>query len=69
MVRAAECFAERLARSAHDLPGQIELACQLALGRPPRPDELAVLCNSAAQHGLANACRVILNCNEFVFID
>jgi hypothetical protein len=69
MVRAAECFAQRLARAADDLSGQITLACQLALGRSPRPNEVTLLSNVAAEYGLANACRVILNSNEFVFVD
>jgi hypothetical protein len=69
MVRAAEHFAERVARLAGDLPGQIQAAYRLALGRAPHPEEQAIMCDVAARHGLQNACRVIINCNEFVFVD
>ena len=35
----------------------------------PRPEERTALAAYARKHGLANACRVILNLNEFVFVD
>lgn len=38
-------------------------------GRFPEADELALLVDYAARHGAANACRVMLNLNEFVFVD
>jgi cytochrome c551/c552/multidrug efflux pump subunit AcrA (membrane-fusion protein) len=69
MVRQAEHFAGRVSGPADDLPGQIDAAYRLALGRPPREDEAALLVAYARQHGLANACRVILNSNEFMFVD
>jgi hypothetical protein len=69
MVRASEDFAERVAGLGGDLPSQIHIAFRLALGRPPHPVEQSIMCDAAAQHGLSNACRVILNCNEFVFVD
>jgi hypothetical protein len=48
---------------------QLTAAFRLALGRTPDADELATLTQLAQKHGLANACRVILNSNEFVFVD
>jgi hypothetical protein len=48
---------------------QINRAMRLALGRAPEPDEQARLVDFAGKHGLENACRVILNLNEFSFID
>ena len=48
---------------------QVKAAMRLALGREPKEGELAVLTEYAKKHGLANACRVILNLNEFVFVD
>jgi hypothetical protein len=44
-------------------------AWQLAFGRMPMDDELTPLVAYANQHGLASACRLLLNLNEFVFID
>jgi hypothetical protein len=41
----------------------------VALGRSPSDEERRTLAAIATEHGLANACRVILNLNEFVFVD
>jgi hypothetical protein len=49
--------------------GSVRRAFQLALAREPKPDELAALEDYAKREGLENACRVILNLNEFSFID
>jgi mono/diheme cytochrome c family protein len=69
MVRQAEHFAERVKRGSDDPARQIDAACRLALGRLPRPEEREALVAYAARHGLAAACRVLFNTNEFVFID
>jgi hypothetical protein len=49
--------------------GSVKRAFQLALAREPTPEELAALEDYAKREGLENACRVILNLNEFTFID
>jgi hypothetical protein len=69
MVKTAEHFAERLEKSSADLPSQIDAGCRLAYGRPATKLERDTLVEIAARHGLANACRLILNSNEFVFVD
>jgi hypothetical protein len=69
MVRMAERFAERVKRDSSDLPGQIDAACRLAFGRKATREESETLLSVAQQHGLPNACRLILNTNEFVFVD
>jgi hypothetical protein len=69
MVRQAEYFAGRLAAMAADVEGQLEAAYRLALGRPPLAGERAALAEYARRHGLAAACRLLFNTNEFVFID
>ncbi len=68
-VRQAEHFAARVATLADNPREQIVAAYRLALSRPPREDELALLVDFLSQHGLAGACRLILNMNEFVFVD
>ncbi|MEX0675801.1 MAG: PSD1 and planctomycete cytochrome C domain-containing protein [Pirellulales bacterium] len=68
-VRQAEHFAERLRREHDDLPSQIEAGYHLALGRKPSEQEKQELSTYAEKRGLVNACRVILNSNEFVFVD
>ena len=48
---------------------RIALAFRLALGRSPTEEEQAALAEYATQHGLSQTCRVILNLNEFAFVD
>jgi hypothetical protein len=62
-------FAERLESLSKSPESQVTLACELALGRPPTPAELRELSDYAAEHGLANLCRVLLNSNEFMFVN
>jgi hypothetical protein len=69
MVRQAEHFAARLEAATPDRDRQIPLAFELAFGRPPTAEEQRVVREYAAKNGLANACRVILNSNEFLFVD
>lgn len=69
MIDQAAHFAARLTL-AEDCPERrVELAYQLAFGRPPSGPERDALSAFANKHGLANACRLLLNANEFVFID
>ncbi|MBX3179928.1 MAG: DUF1549 domain-containing protein [Candidatus Hydrogenedentes bacterium] len=69
IVRQAAIFADRLAADADTVPAQLGRAFQLALNRAPSDSELEVLSPYAEEHGLAAACRVILNSNEFMFVD
>jgi hypothetical protein len=69
MVRMAAHFAERVERESSDLRGRLTAAYRLALGRAPAAEELRLLEGFARKHGLANACRLILNTNEFSFVD
>ena len=69
IIRQSEHFAERLQRENKGLKKQIEAACQLALCRAPDFAELKMLEGYAAKYGLANACRIILNSNEFMFVN
>ena len=41
----------------------------LAYGRTPADEELSGMVHYARKHGLANACRLMFNANEFVFVD
>ena len=74
--RQAEQFAQRLLRDAGDEPAQqIDTAFRLALSRPPTAAESQAMRRfleeeSAAtdrRAALVQACRVILNLNEFVY--
>jgi mono/diheme cytochrome c family protein len=69
MVTQARHFAERVQGEAPDLPAQIDRACRLALGHIPSAAGRDRLIAFASANGLPNLCRVLLNLNEFLFID
>jgi hypothetical protein len=61
VVRQSEHLAARAAT--------VESAYRLILQRKPTEAELKAVSEYASKHGLANACRVLLNSNEFMFLD
>jgi hypothetical protein len=68
-VAMAKHFAERVSKEVHGTEAQISRAYALALCRTPHSDELVPLAAFAKREGLENTCRLILNLNEFSFID
>jgi mono/diheme cytochrome c family protein len=68
VLRQCEHLVERLRREAPDLPSRLDRACRLAWGRPAEPGELDLLRRHAERHGLAGACRIVLNANDFLFV-
>ena len=68
-VRYAEHFAKRVEATSQDCLRQIGFAYEEALGRSPTELETKRLADFAERHGLANACRLLFNCNEFLFVD
>jgi Protein of unknown function (DUF1553)/Protein of unknown function (DUF1549)/Planctomycete cytochrome C len=70
VIRQSERLAERLISEASDNPdARITRLFECTLLRPPRPAEAIALRTYLEKHGLANACRLLLNCNEFMFVD
>lgn len=70
MLRQSGYFAERLTNEKPmDLSQRITSAFLLAFGRPPSADELAAGETLAKSRGLQQFCRMLLNANEFVYID
>ena len=73
--REASYFADRVRKeSGGDQEQQIRLAFQIALGRNPTPAEVKQVQSFFHSLGdkseaLAGACRVLLNSNEFVYVD
>ena len=49
--------------------GATRTACELALNRPPTPEEIVELSAYEEKHGFANLCRLLLNSNEFMFVN
>jgi hypothetical protein len=69
MLVMSRHFAESLDREGGDLRSKVIRGHVRALGRMPTPEETASLVRYAEQHGLANGCRLLLNLNEFSFVD
>jgi mono/diheme cytochrome c family protein len=69
MLTMSGHFAKRLESESTDDAGRIERMFSLAFGRAPSDQERGALEQYIAQHGLANACRLIFNLNEFSFVD
>jgi len=69
VVAMAKHFAERVTKEAQGLEAQTRRAFALALSRSPTADEIRPLIEYAQREGLENTCRVILNLNEFSFVD
>ena len=69
VVTQARHFAERVQAEAPDLPGQVDRAYRLALGHAPGAADRDRLVAFAQSNGLPNLCRVLLNLNEFIFVD
>jgi hypothetical protein len=65
----ARHFAARAEKAGGTTETRVVAAFRLALARPPSADERRKLTDYAERYGLANACRIILNLNEFVFVD
>ena len=51
------------------LADKLQWAFEQCLARPPKPDELQILVNYAQKHGLDKTARLLLNLNEFSFVD
>lgn len=70
VLRMSARFADRLRMECGDQPaGQIDAAWRLAYGRAPSAVETNAARAFLRQHGLAALCRVLLNSNEFLFVD
>lgn len=69
VLRHCEHLAERLQKSSPEVRDQVRSAYELLFGRLPSDAEIQSVSVYVAQHGLANACRVLVNCNEFLFVD
>ena len=65
-------FAERVRREAgEDAAAQARRAFELALARPPSPEEMARAKDFLAseKNGLEGLCRILFNTNELVYVD
>jgi len=68
-VSMSRHWAVRLENEAPTIPERVSLGMRLALGRRPTSEESQALVSHTEHHGLASTCRLLLNLNEFVFVD
>jgi hypothetical protein len=69
VLRQCQPFADRLRSESQAVDDQVRLAVLAAYGRKPGSEERSLLSQYAARHGLLNLCRVIINSNEFLFVN
>ncbi|MCA2968106.1 MAG: DUF1553 domain-containing protein [Acidobacteriaceae bacterium] len=66
--RMARTFAARVSAERKDPAARIAWAYELALGRPPRPEEAASAAELAATAGLEGVCWALFNLSEFLYV-
>jgi hypothetical protein len=69
VLHHAESMAADLEATDGDEQAQVIEAVRRVWLRRPTADELALLQGLASSHGMAAVCRLLLNSNEFLFID
>lgn len=70
VLRMADRFAERVERETGKTTAErVQHAYLLAYGRQPTTEELSRVAPFVDQHGLAALCRVLINANEFLYIE
>ncbi len=69
LLKHAEHVARRVAREESDGKGPVNRLFEIILNRPPSNREIAELSRYSHEHGLANVCRLLLNSNEFMFLN
>ncbi len=69
MAVQSERIAHRLEQETGTVESRVERACEMVWGRLPESGERSELVAYARSHGLANLCRLLLNSNEFVFVN
>ncbi len=70
VLRMAERLSERVEREAGaEIDAQINLLFRLAFGRAASSEDRKAIAPFIAEHGLPEFCRVLLNSNEFLYVD
>ena len=70
MLRQSGYFADRVQKERpEDSTSQIERAFQLVFGRSPTVAEAVAADRLVKARGLIQFCRMLLNANEFVYVD
>lgn len=68
VLHSSSWIAERIEKEK-EAPDQVRRAVQLCWQRSPTSKEEAIFSEYVGVHGLAAFCRILLNTNEFLFVD
>jgi mono/diheme cytochrome c family protein len=69
VLHHSQVLAKSLEETQPTIDDQLTRACRLVYLREPGDDERVLLVAYAQKHGLAATCRVLLNSNEFLFVE
>jgi hypothetical protein len=69
VVRQSEHLAKRLEGVSADRQAQMDALFELTVSRKPTEAERAAVVKYAEKHGMSNACRMLINSNEFMFVN
>jgi len=69
VLHHSQLLAEKLKAKHATIDAQVSEACRLIFLRELNHEETVILVAYADKHGLAATCRVLLNSNEYVFVD
>ena len=69
VIEQTRRFAERLRSAGSHPAAQIDAAVRIALGRAASETEITELGAHTRKYGLEHAVRLLLNSNEFIFVD
>lgn len=69
VLHAGQWMANRVAKERQRPGGQVDRAVELAFLRKATEEERSEYLAYCRQHGLASLCRLLLNSNEFLFVD
>ncbi len=69
ILTVSKHFAEKVGRNQGDMAAKVRRAYYEAVGRPPSLQDERELADYATGFGLPNLCRVLINLNEFSFVD
>ena len=69
VARQCELMAARIQERFSVTEDRVAEAVRLIHCRAANENELSAVTKYAQRHGLANACRLLVNTNEFMFVD
>ena len=69
VLHSSQWLSDRAKKERQDLKSQIHRLIELLWLRPPNVKEQTLFKTYAQQHGLSALCRILINSNEFLFIE